>query len=95
MEEGKDKVLNDNNSKEASEIQVYPDPDDPPLIQKPQPEKDEKQSTGSPTLVSEEENLVRSVLYFKNPFDAMNLPATATVDDINKKYKKVLVIHFY
>jgi hypothetical protein len=39
------------------------------------------------------DNLVKRVLYYKNPYDVLDLPASATVEEIQKKYKKVSEVH--
>ena len=80
---------------------IYPDPDDPPLIVNSksqesetnnEPEKKKKENESSSSEISEEENLIRCVLYYKCPFHAMGLQSSANLDEINKKYKKVRIL---
>jgi DnaJ-class molecular chaperone len=35
------------------------------------------------------ENIIKRIVYFKNPFDVLDLAPSATTDEIQKKYKKV------
>ncbi len=41
------------------------------------------------------ENTIKRIVYFKNPYDVLDLPPSATVDEIQKKYKKVHKIFIY
>ena len=37
------------------------------------------------------ENVIKRIIYFKNPYDVLDLPPSATLDEIQKKYKRVIL----
>lgn len=40
-------------------------------------------------ISQELENIIKRILYFKNPYDVLDVPPDTPLEDLQKKYKRV------